>query len=53
MLLRKLKQGDSVEIAAPSSFVDNEKAFISGIQIIEKWGLKINQNQILSRKFNS
>ncbi len=53
MLSRKLKKGDVVEIVAPSSFVDNEKAFISGIEIIEKWGLIINQNQILTRKFNS
>ena len=53
MLLNKLKKGDIVEIAAPSSLIDNEKDFISGIQIIEKWGLIINQNNILSRKYNS
>ena len=53
MLAKKLRKGDIVEIAAPSSFVDNKNAFISGIEIIEKWGLIINQNQILSRKFNS
>ena len=53
MILKKLKKGDLVEIAAPSSFVENEEAFISGIEIIKKWGLEINQNNILSRKFNS
>ena len=53
MILEKLKKGDRVEIAAPSSFVENEEAFISGIEIIKKWGLEINQNNILSRKCNS
>ena len=53
MILKKLKKGDLVEIAAPSSFVENEEAFISGIEIIKKWGLEINQNNILSRKCNS
>lgn len=53
MLLGKLNKGDIVEIAAPSSFVENQEAFISGIKILEKWGLTINQNNILSRKFNS
>ena len=53
MILEKLKKGDQVEIAAPSSFVENEEAFVSGIEIIKKWGLKINQNNILSRKFHS
>ncbi len=53
MSLNKLRKGDLIEIAAPSSFVEDTEAFLSGIEILKKWGLLINQNEILSRKFNS
>ena len=49
-MLIKLKKGDKVNILAPSSFIDNEQDFIKGIDILKEWGLKIIQNDILSKK---
>ena len=53
MFPNKLKKGDLVEIAAPSSSVEDNEAFFTGIEIIQKWGLIVNKNDILSRRFNS
>ena len=53
MFFNKLSKGDVVEIAAPSSFIEDTEAYLSGIEIIKKWGLIINQNKILSRRYNS
>ena len=53
MFTNKLREGDLVEIAAPSSFLENNDRFLSGIKILKEWGLIINQNKILSRRFNS
>ena len=50
-MLIKLKKGDKVNILAPSSFIDKEEDFIKGIDILKKWGLKIIQNDILSKKY--
>ena len=47
----KLKKGDRVDILAPSTFVDEEEEFTKGLNILKSWGLKINQNNILSKKF--
>lgn len=53
MFFNKLKKGDLIEIAAPSSFVEDEKLFLSGLSILKKWGLIIKPNNILSRRFNT
>ena len=50
-MLLKLKKGDEINILAPSSFIDKEEDFIKGIDILKKWGLKIIQNDILSKKY--
>ena len=50
-MLNKLQKGDKINILATSSFIDKEEDFISGINILKKWGLKIIHNDILSRKF--
>ena len=50
-MIIKLKKGDEVTILAPSSFIDNEEDFISGIDILKTWGLKIVHNNIHRKKF--
>ena len=50
-ILNKLKKGDEVNIIAPSSFIDKEEDFRKGIEILKTWGLKIINNNILSKKF--
>jgi len=50
-MLIKLKKGDEINICAPSSFIDEEEAFMKGIDILKMWGLKIVHNDNLSRKF--
>ncbi len=49
--LTKLKEGDEINILAPSSFIDKEDDFIKGIDILKTWGLKIISNNILSKKY--
>ena len=51
-MLCKLKKGDEVNILAPSSFVDKEEDFIKGLDILKTWGLKIINNNILSKKYS-
>tara|TARA_Y100001978_G_scaffold55110_1_gene49466 strand:+ start:318 stop:1190 length:873 start_codon:yes stop_codon:yes gene_type:complete len=53
MFCQTLKKGDLVEISAPSSFIDDSKAFLDGIKIIKSWGLQVKENNILERKYNS
>ena len=50
-MLFKLKKGDEINILTPSSFIDKEENFIKGIDILKKWGLKVIQNNTLSKKF--
>ena len=50
-MLTKLKKGDEINILAPSSFIDKEEDFIKGIDILKTWGLKIINNNILSKKY--
>ena len=52
-MLIKLKKGDRVNILAPSSFIDKEDDFKKGLDILKSWGLKINKNNNLSKKFGS
>ncbi len=47
----KLSKGDQVDILAPASFLDKEDDFTKGIEILKNWGLEINQNKSLSKKF--
>ena len=50
-MLKKIRKGDEVEILAPSSFIENQDYFNKGIDILKKWDLKVNQNNLLSKKF--
>ena len=51
-MLNKLKKGDEIHILAPSSFIDKEEDFIKGIDILKTWGLKIINNNILTKKYD-
>ena len=50
MILR-LKKGDLIDILAPGSFIDEDENFQKGIEILKKWGLEINENSSLSKRF--
>ena len=50
-MLFKLRKGDEIDILAPSSFLDKEDDLKIGIEILRKWGLKINQHNSLSKRF--
>jgi len=47
----RLKKGDLIDILAPGSFIDDEENFQKGIEILKNWGLEINENNSLSKKF--
>ncbi|KGF97401.1 Muramoyltetrapeptide carboxypeptidase [Prochlorococcus marinus str. MIT 9302] len=47
----RLKKGDQVDILAPGSFIDDEENLKKGIEILKNWGLKINQNNSLSKRY--
>ena len=47
----KLKKGDEIDILAPSSFIDKVDDLKRGIEILKKWGLKINRHNSLSKRF--
>ncbi len=47
----KLKRGDRIDILAPSSFIEKEEDFAKGIEILRTWGLEINENKCLSKRF--
>ena len=47
----RLKKGDLIDIVAPSSFIDEEENLHKGIEILKTWGLEINENNSLSKKF--
>ena len=50
-MVSRLKKGDLIEILAPGSFIDEEENFQKGIEILKNWGLEINKNNSLSKKF--
>ena len=50
-MLLKLTKGDEINILAPSSFIDKEEDFTKGIKILKKWGLKINHDKSLLKRF--
>ncbi len=47
----RLKKGDPIDILAPSSFIDDEENFKKGTEILKNWGLEINENNSLSKRF--
>ena len=47
----RLNKGDLVDIIAPGSFIDDEENFQNGLEILKSWGLEINENSSLSKKF--
>ena len=47
----RLKKGDLIDIIAPSSFIDEEDNLKKGIEILRRWGLEINENNSLSKRF--
>ena len=50
-MLVKLKKGDRIDVLAPSSFIDKEDDFKKGLEILNNWGLEINQHNSLSKRF--
>ena len=49
-MIYKLKQGNIVKVIAPSSYVEDEKEFFTGIEIIKNWGLNVKFNNLTNRK---
>ena len=47
----KLEKGDKVEIIAPSSYIENNNEFFAGVEILKDWGLEVNYNNIIGRRF--
>ncbi len=52
MMLTRLEKGDEVDILAPASFIDDKAQFCFGIEILKSWGLKINKNNLINKKFS-
>ena len=50
-MLNRLKKGDEIGIVAPASYIEDRAKFNLGIEILEKWGLRINKNFHLNRKY--
>ena len=50
-MLNRLEKGDEIEIVAPASYIEDRAKFNLGIEILEKWGLRINKNFNLNRKY--
>jgi len=51
-MVYRLQKGDLIDILAPGSFIDEDENLQKGIEILENWGLKINENNSLSKKFS-
>ena len=49
-MIYKLKEGNIVKVIAPSSYIEDEKEFYNGIEIIKNWGLNIKFNNLTNRK---
>ena len=47
----RLKKGDLIDILAPGSFIDDEETFQKAKENLKNWGLEINENNLLSKKF--
>lgn len=49
-MIYKLNEGHIVKVIAPSSYIEDEKEFFDGIDIIKNWGLNIEFNNLTKRK---
>ena len=47
----RLNKGDLIDILASGSFIDEEDNLKKGIEILKNWGLEINENKSLSKRF--
>jgi len=50
-MLKRLEKGDEIKIVAPASFVEDKEQFKLGIKILENWGLRINRNTNIDKKY--
>ncbi len=50
-MLNRLEKGDEIEIVAPASYVEDGEQFKLGLEIIEKWGLRINKSNNINEKY--
>ena len=50
-MVNRLKKDDLIDILAPGSFIDEEDNLKKGIEILKNWGLKINENNSLLKRF--
>ena len=50
-MIVSLKKGDLIDILAPASFIEEEDNLKKGIKILKNWGLEINENDSLSKRF--
>ena len=50
-MLNRLEKGDEIGIVVPASYIEDRTKFNLGIEILEKWGLRINKNFNLNRKY--
>jgi len=49
-MIYKLKEGNIVQVIAPSSYIEDKKEFLNGIEIIKNWGLNVKFNNVTNRK---
>jgi len=50
-MLNRLTKGDEIEIVAPASYIEDEAKFKIGIEILERWGLRVNKKININRKY--
>ena len=50
-MLNRLEKGDEIEIVAPASYIEDKAQFKRGLEILEKWGLKINKSTNTNKKY--
>jgi len=50
-MLNRLEKGDEIKIVAPASYVEDREEFKVGIEILEKWGLKIKKSSHINSKY--
>ena len=50
-MLNKLEKGDEIEVITPASYIEDAVQFNLGIEILENWGLRINKNSKINKKY--
>ena len=50
-MLNRLRKGDEIKIVAPASYIEDEAKFKLGIEILERWGLRVNKKININRKY--